>query len=313
MPYLGEIASLITAVCWSANAVLFVRAGRRVGSTAVNAVRLGVALVVMFLLHLALLGTWFPVHAGLARFAWLGVSGLIGFSLGDAFLFEAYVLLGARLTALVFTLWPVLAALMAWACLGQRMGLAKAAAMGVTLGGIAMVVAEKSQAQPGQGKPRRFVLGLALALGGAGGQAVGFVFSKVGHGRGLQPRQRQPHPGLRRARWPCGPGSPCRGELALNCRKLKDGHAAMLIGLGALSGPVVGVVHEPVRHQPRPLPGGGLHHHVAVAGDAAALLGVRGEGAGGIPGHGRDRPRHRRGRGPVLPVSAGQAVCPGLK
>ncbi len=241
MPYLGEIASLMTAVCWSANAVLFVRAGRRVGSTAVNAVRLGVALVVMFLLHLALLGTWFPVHAGLARFAWLGASGLIGFSLGDAFLFEAYVLLGARLTALVFTLWPVLAALMAWACLGQRMGLAKAAAMGVTLGGIAMVVAEKSQAQPGQGKPRRFVLGLALALAGAGGQAVGFLFSKVGMAGGFSPVSanliRVCVGALALWAW-----QSLRGELALNLGKLKDGHAAMLIGLGALAGPVVGVV-----------------------------------------------------------------------
>jgi len=241
MPYLGEFASLLTALCWSTNAVLFARAGRRVGSVTVNVVRLGLAVVVMFLLHLAMAGSLFPIHAGWARFAWLGISGLIGFALGDAFLFEAYVLLGARLAVLVFTLWPVLAALMAWAFLGQRMGLAKAVAMVVTLGGIAMVVAEKGRSQPGQGRPRRLVLGLAMGLAGAGGQALGFVLSKVGMAGGFSPISanliRVCAGALALWSWQA-----LKGDLAPNLRKLRDGHAATLIGLGALFGPVAGVV-----------------------------------------------------------------------
>lgn len=241
MPYLGEIASFFTAVCWSANAVLFAKAGRRVGSMTVNVLRLGTAVVVMFLLHLALVGSLFPVHAGFARFAWLGVSGLIGFALGDALLFEAYVLLGARMAVLVFTMWPVFAALMAWGLLGQHMGLAKAAAMVVTLGGIALVVAEKGKRAPDDGKPRRFALGLAFGLGGAAGQAVGFIFSKFGMAGGFSPISAN----LIRvcagavALWTW---LMLRGELVPGLRRLRDGRAALLIGCGALSGPVAGVL-----------------------------------------------------------------------
>jgi len=155
MPYLGEVASLFTAICWSTNAVLFAKAGRRVGSPTVNMVRLGVALGVMLVLHLATAGTLLPHGVGAARLAWLGTSGLIGFALGDALLFEAYILLGPRLTVLVFTLWPVFAALLAFAFLGQSMTLARIGAMVVTLGGIALVVSERGQAAPGAARRRR--------------------------------------------------------------------------------------------------------------------------------------------------------------
>jgi drug/metabolite transporter (DMT)-like permease len=241
MPYLGEIASLFTAMCWSANAVLFAKAGRRVGSSTVNVIRIGMALLVMVLLHLTLVGTLFPASAGLVRFAWLGVSGLIGFALGDALLFEAYVLLGARLTVLVYTTWPVFAAVMAWGMLGQSMGLPKVCAMVVTLGGIALVVLEKSRANPGQARPLRFTLGLVLALGGAIGQAVGFIFSKFGMAGGFSPISanliRVAAGALALWTW-----QSLRGELVPNFRKLKDTHATTLIALGALSGPVIGVV-----------------------------------------------------------------------
>jgi drug/metabolite transporter (DMT)-like permease len=241
MPYLGEVASLFTAVCWATNAVLFAKAGQRVGSKTVNAARLGVALMVMLILHLTLTGTLFPWGAGLARFAWLGVSGLIGFALGDALLFEAYVLLGPRVAVLIYTMWPVVAALMAWAFLGQAMGPLKACAMVVTLSGIALVVAEKGKASPGQAKPRRFTLGLLLALGGAVGQAIGFVFSKVGMAGGFSPVSanviRVSAGALTLWTWQA-----LRGETLPNMRKLKDTRAAVLIAMGALFGPVIGVV-----------------------------------------------------------------------
>jgi drug/metabolite transporter (DMT)-like permease len=241
MPYLGELASLFTAMCWSTNAVLFAKAGQRVGSATVNAIRIGMALMVMVLLHLALVGSFFPASAGLARFAWLGVSGLIGFALGDALLFEAYVLLGPRLTVLIYTTWPVFSALMAWGMLGQSMGLAKVCAMVVTLGGIALVVLEKGRAAAGQVRPRRFTLGLVLALGGAAGQAVGFIFSKFGMVGGFSPISanliRVAAGALALWAWQL-----FRGELLPNLRKLKDTRATVLIAFGALFGPVIGVV-----------------------------------------------------------------------
>jgi drug/metabolite transporter (DMT)-like permease len=120
------------------------------------------------------------------------------------------------------------------------MGLLKVCAMLVTLSGIAMVVGEKGTSQ-GQDKPRRFTLGLLLALGGAAGQAVGFIFSKFGMAGGFSPISanliRVSAGAFALWTWQF-----LRGELVPNFRRLKDTHAALLIGLGALFGPVIGVV-----------------------------------------------------------------------
>lgn len=112
MLYLGESSALLTSLCWSLNSVCFTVAGRRVGSASVNLGRLLMAWGVLVLLHLALYGSLFPMQAGGARLGWLGVSGLIGFSLGDAVLFEAFLLIGPRLAMLLMTLSPIFSALL---------------------------------------------------------------------------------------------------------------------------------------------------------------------------------------------------------
>lgn len=240
IPYLGEVVSLLTAACWSATAVFFARASGRAGSPAVNMARLTLALGVMLTLHTALFGRPFPLDAGPSRIAWLAASGLVGFSLGDALVYEAYLILGPRITMLVMTLWPVFAALMAWAFLGQAMSAAKAGSMLVTLGGIALVVGEKGGGGDRQ-RPRRFTLGLALALGGASCQAVGFIFSKLGMAGGLSPISanlvRVVAGFLALGFWQV-----VRGELLPNARKLKDGRTLALVAGGTTFGPVVGVM-----------------------------------------------------------------------
>lgn len=240
MPYLGEIASILTAFCWSANSVFFTLAGRRVGSQAVNVVRLWIALVAMVLLHLVLYGSPFPFHAGSSALTWLGLSGLVGFALGDALLFEAFVRLGPRLAMLVMTLWPVLGALLAWAFLGERMGVGKVVAMAVTLAGIALVVSERSGA-PDEGKPHHATVGVLLALGGALCQAVGFLWSKVGMSQDVGPIPanliRVSAGVLALTVWLA-----LRGQALEPFLRMKDRRAFGLITLGGLSGPVLGVL-----------------------------------------------------------------------
>jgi drug/metabolite transporter (DMT)-like permease len=238
MPYLGELASILTAFCWSANSVCFTVAGRRVGSSTVNVVRLWIALAAMLALHLVTAGTLFP-HAEGWRLTVLGVSGLIGFALGDAVLFEAFVLLGPRLTMLIMTLWPIFAAVLAWAFLGQTLSPLRILAMAATLGGIALVVGDHSSAADGQ--PRKLILGILLALGGALGQAIGFLLSKYGLADNFSPISAN----LIRV----GAGTLAisvwlllRGHLLENFLRLKDRRAFTFITLGALSGPVLGVV-----------------------------------------------------------------------
>lgn len=237
MSYLGEAAALLTALCWSLNSVCFTVAGRRVGSASVNLGRLLMAWGVLLLVHLLAHGSLLPWQAGTARLAWLGLSGLIGFALGDAVLFEAFVLLGARLAMLLMTLSPVFSALLAWLFLGQNLGLPKLAAMGVTLAGIAWVVRGDGdrQAHP------HLWRGILLGIGGALGQSVGLLFSKFGLAGNFPPIS------ANLVRVTAGVAAlllyfVATGQLRSTLAGLRDGRAAAFIGLGAVTGPVLGVV-----------------------------------------------------------------------
>lgn len=238
MAYSGEIAALLTTLCWSTNSVCFTLAGRRVGSPTVNVTRLLIALVSMFLLHAVLVGGLLPQVEGW-RLGVLAISGLIGFALGDAVLFEAFVLLGPRLTMLVMTLWPIFAALMAWGFLGQSMSQGRVLAMGVTLGGLALVVLDKGDSPADHS--RRRTKGLLLALGGALGQATGFLLSKYGMADSFSPISanliRVAAGTLALSLW-----MGLRGELMGHLRRLSDRRASAFILLGGITGPVIGVV-----------------------------------------------------------------------
>jgi len=240
MRYAGELASLLTAFCWSTNSVLFSLAGQRVGSPTVNITRLAWALLAMVLLHVLVLGSPFPVGAEPWRFGWLGISGLIGFALGDAVLFEAFVRLGPRLAMLIMTLWPVFATVLAWAFLGERLSAGRLAAMGAALGGIAWVVADKASKADGVSR-KHLAGGVLLALGGAVGQATGFLFSRFGLEGGFHPISanlvRVTAGILALSLWMA-----LRRELVPNFAKLKDRKAALMIAIGAAAGPVTGVV-----------------------------------------------------------------------
>ena len=240
MPPTGQAAALLTAFCWSTNSVLFTLAGRRVGSPTVNITRLLFAWVAMVGLHLLLLGSPWPLHAGWTRLGWLGLSGLIGFALGDAVLFEAFVRLGPRLAMLIMTLWPIFAAVLAWIFLGERLSLPKLAAMAVTLGGIAWVVVDKASAADGKRHPG-LVGGVLLALGGALGQATGFLCSKFGLQGDFHPVSanllRVTAGSLSLGLWML-----LRGELLGHLARLSDRRALRYIALGAAAGPVAGVV-----------------------------------------------------------------------
>ena len=180
---LGEAAALGTALCWSASAVFFTFGSRGVGSVVLNRTRLLVALTLLSLLHTAAFGAPLPLGAEGQRWLWLGLSGVVGLAIGDAFLFQAYVWIGARLTMLVMSAVPVISAGLAWAVLGERLGATQWAAVALTVGGIAAVVSERPAVNAGQAAVspdlRR---GLLFALGAAVGQAGGLILARQGLG-----------------------------------------------------------------------------------------------------------------------------------
>lgn len=179
---IGEIAALLTAVCWSFNSVIFTLAGKRVGSSTVNSLRLWIAFPALLLLHGALFGTLFPFDIELGRFFYLGLSGVIGFVIGDAMLFESFLLIGPRRTMLLALLVPVFGAFLAWVFLGETLRIVEVGSIIVTIGGVAWVVMEREVKadNPVSAPSRKNLLGIWLAVGGAAGQALGLLFSRIG-------------------------------------------------------------------------------------------------------------------------------------
>ena len=100
----GYVAALVTAVLFTATSVQFTLAGRQVGSLMLNRVRLVFALVWLSLANLAAhLAGGLSLQASPERWFWLGLSGIVGLVIGDAFLFQAFLWIGPRLTMLMMS------------------------------------------------------------------------------------------------------------------------------------------------------------------------------------------------------------------
>ncbi len=180
--HIGEFAALLTAVFWTVTALAFEVATRRVGPYSVNVIRLSMAFVFLGVFTFFRRGMALPLDAGLHAWFWLSVSGVVGFIVGDLFLFASYPIISSRVAMLIMTLAPPMAAFIGWLVLGETMTSLSLLGMVLVVFGIAMTI----WGRPGEGgkKPRlNFnAKGLLFAFLGAMGQAVGLVLSKLGMG-----------------------------------------------------------------------------------------------------------------------------------
>lgn len=174
--HVGEIASLLTAVCWTFSAIFFEKAGRRAGSLSVNIIRIFIGIVFLGITTMLTRGMFFPMDATFYNWFWLGLSGFIGFFLGDLFLFKSYTIIGSRTSQLVMSLAPMITAVIGWFFLNEILSPKSILGIIVSVSGIMIAVAGKRL------KLNVPVKGFLYALGGAIGQAVGLILSKKGMG-----------------------------------------------------------------------------------------------------------------------------------
>jgi EamA-like transporter family. len=111
MNHLGEIAGILTALCWTVSALTFSVATKRAGSLTVNIMRLSIAFLIFMLWSKINRGLWLPTDATPESWKWLSVSGLIGFVIGDYFLFKSYAYQSAKISMLIMSLAPPVAAI----------------------------------------------------------------------------------------------------------------------------------------------------------------------------------------------------------
>jgi drug/metabolite transporter (DMT)-like permease len=182
--HFGEIIALITAGFWTVTALMFEQASKKVGSLVVNLLRLFFAFFLFSIFTRFTKGLWLPTDASMHAWIWLSISGLVGFVIGDLFLFKSYTIIGARIAMLIMALSPPIAAFFGWIILGEILSVQNIIGMIITLTGIAMVIltrkSENTESVTKKVKFRYPILGLFLAFLGAIGQAVGLVLSKYG-------------------------------------------------------------------------------------------------------------------------------------
>lgn len=177
----GEIIALLTAVCWSFTAMSFEAAGKKVGSLAVNLIRLLMAVFLFMGYNWIVRGFPFPSDATVHNWTWLLLSGLIGFCIGDLCLFQAFVVIGARMSMLIMSLVPPITAVFGWIIMGETLSALGILGMILTITGVAVVVLERSP-DKSISSFKHPITGVLLGLGGAAGQAIGLVLSKYGMG-----------------------------------------------------------------------------------------------------------------------------------
>ncbi|MCJ7569404.1 MAG: DMT family transporter [Anaerolineales bacterium] len=184
---IGGLAALGTSILWAATSTFFTFASRELGSATVNRVRLLLATLFLAITHLAIEGVLLPTNVKPEAWFWFVLSGVIGLVLGDAFLFQAFVWIGPRLSMLLMSLAPVISMIFSWIFLAERLTLLQVLGIGLTVLGVSTVIFDRGKPNGTDGQNRHYLKGLLFGLGGAIGQALGLVTSKVGLNAGLSP------------------------------------------------------------------------------------------------------------------------------
>jgi drug/metabolite transporter (DMT)-like permease len=172
----GIAAAFGTAFCWAMTPLFFGAAARRIGQLHVNQIRLVQACL--------MLGAACVVTGAIAAAPWvqlvlLGLSGVVGLTLGDAAMFLCLQIVGPRRGSLIMALAPGFTVMLMVPLLGETLSLVGIGGMAITLLGVMWVVIERGQPGEIQGN---LMVGVGMGVLGALGQAGGLILSKAGLG-----------------------------------------------------------------------------------------------------------------------------------
>lgn len=170
---IGEIAALATALFWSFATIFFTFGSKKVGVIQLNIDRLFFASQYLFI-TMIIIGVD-PVITE-SQILWLVLSAIAGLVLGDTFLFKAFAEIGPRLSLLVMSFAPPLAAILAFLFIDEVLNLWAIIGISVTTAGVFLVILERDD-------DNKFKInnkwGFFWAFLGMLGQAVGLILAKI--------------------------------------------------------------------------------------------------------------------------------------
>lgn len=176
MNILGVIVGLSTAASWSACALFFTSASKRIGVMSMNHYRTLFGTILLFIANFTITGSILP-HATSSQAYILIASGVIGVVVCDYFLFSSYIDIGPRLGLLIFNANPFITAVMAYALLGEKLSGMAWVGMTVTIAGTVWVLWEENS-KGGITTSRHHIRGVFFAILAAAFHAVGYTIAK---------------------------------------------------------------------------------------------------------------------------------------
>ncbi|RPI67312.1 MAG: EamA family transporter [Ignavibacteriae bacterium] len=181
---LGLLAAFGTLFSWSGGTLAFLHASRKISPSLLNRTRLLLAVGSTGLITM-IVQRFTPVDliasVGSSSWFWLGLSGLVGLTIGDFFGFTSLRTLGARRQSIIGTVAPAFAAIAGFILLDEHYSLLAISGLVVTIIGVmyAMAGTEERDAVHREGYGT-YTSGILMAIGGAVCQGVGLVLAKNG-------------------------------------------------------------------------------------------------------------------------------------
>ncbi len=174
MPFLGELSALGAASLWAVTSMIFAKVTVKIGSVQANIARMMVA-TLLFAISVVLFRL--PINLSFTQIQYLFVSAMLGLVFGDTYLFKGFQTIGARLSMLIMSLSPAIAAFLAYLFLGETLSIWGIFGIFLTLCGVAPeVVFDRTGSVPALPLNR---IGILYALMGAFGQGAGLIFAKL--------------------------------------------------------------------------------------------------------------------------------------
>ncbi|MBQ0071045.1 MAG: EamA family transporter [Spirochaetales bacterium] len=136
---IGELLALLASFCSAIHSVTYNRMGRSIDIDDLSYVRMAFSVPLILVLCLLFDGS-LPLGYSLSSYVLLSLSGIIGFFFCDYYLFRAFVVYGARESAVVMNLVPVINSFLALLLFGEKLTAMKYVAILLVVGGIISMV-----------------------------------------------------------------------------------------------------------------------------------------------------------------------------
>lgn len=180
----GEVIAILTTICWSLGIFPFTEVAKRIGTAPLNQYRLLLAwiiisIILFFTNDLSIVDLFKnpkPHH-----YLFLGLSGIIGFSIGDYCSFSSFKLLGPKLGSLYTTFAPGAALIIGYIALNESVNFIGIIGMLITISGVIwLTLSKKDSVEASKVGYTRDKKGIAFGIIGALCQGIGLVLSKWG-------------------------------------------------------------------------------------------------------------------------------------